>query len=388
MKKYIAKLSLAFSFVLASVFCFNYEVDPYNLFGNDFFGLSEWKTENVSNIVQSTPLAVSANRPSLLFLGNSRIDYGFDPNHSALSDVKAYNAAYSGQRLSESFSLMRHAYEEHGVTRFLIGVDSISEAEGRETHDDYVCMSDSYFCSTRNLFTFNVSYMALGLSIETLINQAPTRYHNLENGMRDPARNEYYVERAGGYYHSFDKYERHRLSRGVQEPSSLDVTCTYCELIINYAYQNNLNVDFVFPPMHVRQLVHRSLVDANAVAEWEESRRVVREINEKVSEKFRSSPFPIWDFSGFNAFTTEPVPSVDEEEKIMTWHWESSHFKSELGDKVIERIFIEENEWFGVRLDQMTETELEVYFMEQSRLSSEWTKNNYDVVEQMKQHLP
>ncbi|MBF0220187.1 MAG: hypothetical protein HQL49_11780, partial [Gammaproteobacteria bacterium] len=37
--------------------------------------------------------------------------------------------------------------------------------------------------------------------------------------------------------------------------------------------------------------------------------------------------------------TSEPVPAAGDKESEMRWHWESSHYKKELGDLVLDRIF-------------------------------------------------
>jgi hypothetical protein len=53
----------------------------------------------------------------------------------------------------------------------------------------------------------------------------------------------------------------------------------------------------------------------------------------------QEKPIPLWDFTGYNSLTTEEVPSAEEEGKPMRWYWESSHFKKELGDLVLDRMF-------------------------------------------------
>jgi len=63
------------------------------------------------------------------------------------------------------------------------------------------------------------------------------------------------------------------------------------------------------------------------------------EINEQESACFGESAYPLWDFSGYNSLTTEDVPPDGDSETQMKWYWESSHYKKELGDLVLDRIF-------------------------------------------------
>jgi hypothetical protein len=57
----------------------------------------------------------------------------------------------------------------------------------------------------------------------------------------------------------------------------------------------------------------------------------------------------VLDFSGYSRFATEPVPARDDHGSAMRWYWESGHYKSALGDKIIARI-AGEDEKFGREL--------------------------------------
>jgi hypothetical protein len=47
----------------------------------------------------------------------------------------------------------------------------------------------------------------------------------------------------------------------------------------------------------------------------------------------------LWDFSGVNSITSEPVPAAGDTQSAMSWYWEASHFKAETGDLILDRIF-------------------------------------------------
>jgi hypothetical protein len=48
--------------------------------------------------------------------------------------------------------------------------------------------------------------------------------------------------------------------------------------------------------------------------------------------------FPLWDFSGYSSITTEPLPPPGSRRE-MNYYWDSSHFKQEVGDWVLDRLF-------------------------------------------------
>ena len=72
---------------------------------------------------------------------------------------------------------------------------------------------------------------------------------------------------------------------------------------------------------------------------WEKWKFEIVRINEVEAKRHGKEPFPIWDFSGFNSVTTETIPPINDSESQMQWYWESSHYKRELGDLVLDRVF-------------------------------------------------
>jgi hypothetical protein len=63
------------------------------------------------------------------------------------------------------------------------------------------------------------------------------------------------------------------------------------------------------------------------------------QINEQEAAKSGEELLPIWDFSGYNSYTAEKVPPLGDVNTEMQWYWESSHYKKELGDLVLDRVF-------------------------------------------------
>jgi len=59
-----------------------------------------------------------------------------------------------------------------------------------------------------------------------------------------------------------------------------------------------------------------------------------------------------WDFSGYNAITTEPIGWQ------MSWYWDASHYRRDVGDMILDRMFGLPHrtgpERFGTRVTQGT----------------------------------
>ena len=69
-----------------------------------------------------------------------------------------------------------------------------------------------------------------------------------------------------------------------------------------------------------------------------------------------STPIPLWDFSGYNLYTTERVPAQNDLTSEMRWYRDPGHFKKELGDLLLARVLGSEDQkaapsTFGVLLN-------------------------------------
>jgi len=68
-----------------------------------------------------------------------------------------------------------------------------------------------------------------------------------------------------------------------------------------------------------------------------------------------SAAFPLYDFEGYSSVTSEHIPP-DGGRSEMRYYWDSSHFKENVGDWILDRLFGTEREGdpvpddFGVRL--------------------------------------
>ena len=92
--------------------------------------------------------------------------------------------------------------------------------------------------------------------------------------------------------------------------------------------------------------------------EFENWKRNLFQIIELKKERALQHKINIYDFSGFNTFTSEAIPNKENKEDLQTnmeWYLESSHYKRRLGNKIIERLLTEEDNSknsFGIKLSK------------------------------------
>ncbi|MEI6325981.1 MAG: hypothetical protein WCO91_11065 [Gemmataceae bacterium] len=110
----------------------------------------------------------------------------------------------------------------------------------------------------------------------------------------------------------------------------------YYRKIFALAHQKNIDLRVFISPTHAR---HMEVIYVLGL--WplqDEWLRIMVKVNEEEAARAGKAPFPLWDFSGFNSRTTEEVPALGDTETRMKWYWESSHYKKELGDLVLDRV--------------------------------------------------
>ena len=64
-------------------------------------------------------------------------------------------------------------------------------------------------------------------------------------------------------------------------------------------------------------------------------------INGEEAARAGRNPFPLWDFSGYNAITTETVPREGDLQTRMRWYSDSSHYVPALGRVILDKIFVQ-----------------------------------------------
>lgn len=171
---------------------------------------------------------------------------------------------------------------------------------------------------------------------------------NLQRGRRDPAYNYYRTRKYGGVRKRFIKSARVYLGSDSQLYSPCRdqqyfvgaghemTTFDAYRALIRHAYTHNVSLSGFISPLHSW---YCEIIRLNGMWPlWETWKKELVRINEEEAHAAGKSLFPLWDFSGYNAFTAEPLPLLEDTETLAQWHWEASHYRKELGDLVLNTI--------------------------------------------------
>lgn len=325
---------------------FNWWVDPYAIYHEQSSGAVPLRVMN-ERIFKTVKLARTP--ADVVFIGTSRTDIGIGREQPVLQNRRLANLATFGQPIHEMRRLFELAVQDGKPHTVVLGLDFFAFNALFAPPSDYV--EDNYS---------PLRPATLLLSISTL-SDAFAKYRHPQAGggeccyadgfrlATDPA----YL--MGNYRHYFAASERMYLmekylpypqcafafaTRGREAQSSL----ADLHAIFELAQRQHVDLRLFISPSHARQW--ETLAAAGLWDNWEAWKRQLVEFNEQAAGQAGRSPFPLWDFSGYDTVSSEDLPD-DGGHRLMNGYSDSSHYTLEVGQRLVARLFGGEGNWGG-----------------------------------------
>lgn len=341
MKKYQRYNLLLLTVALLGVSGFglvNAAIDPYGVMkAPKVKRLNHLKPRKFANVRLFKAIDVIEQQPKTILLGSSRTDWGLDPEHPAFANAQpTYNLGLVGPNMYEVKRYFEHALaNQPDLKQVVLGLDFFMFNQYKTNSVDFdESRLEQRFIRPQDLLKTLLSTDALNASLETVESsfQSDASYLYNSDGMRfvyggevkEPMRVRFETS-ISEYLNTEGYYKRFQLSQAFL--ADLQALVEMCEA-------RNIDLKVFISPAHAMQW--EALRKAGLWSEFEAWKREVVKIT------------PVWDFSGYNRITTEPVSDR------MTHFWDSSHYRKEVGDLVLNRLFAYEGERvpddFGVLL--------------------------------------
>jgi ABC-type transporter MlaC component len=349
-KKYIKLLFFVTAALIVLIAGFNWLINPYGIYESPKInGLNSNKPEFDESLYMTKSYAVRRIKPTAVCIGNSRADIAIDPEHPVWAYHPTYNLALRAAHMYEVYRYFQCACTIAPLEQVILSADFFSF---NSDIDEESSFAEERLPSADNSNPFYISdHLCAMLSIHGIVSSINTIIYQqdeekniyLENGRRkkeyspDPPRvrfnqNFRFYLTSKGFYSTTMGNEFSFLN-GSDNTTTFD----YYREILNTAYADDINLAVFISPCHVT--LWETLAVADLWNRWEEWKRLMVIINEEEAENAGKAPFPIWDFSTYNDITMEVIPSLDGDETEMEWYWDPSHYKKELGDLVLNRIY-------------------------------------------------
>ena len=310
----------------------NYVVDPYGLYKTNI--INKPKIKQFSKIRLIKAIKTKEIKPSSIVLGSSRTEVGYDPTHKYFIKP-SFNLANPGPSMYESMLNFKYALKQGNLKKVLLVTDFLMlNSKKQKAVQEF----ETYFGFGNGIYSLLFSLDVLKDSILTIkggVEVDPSIY--LENGQNNAKFFWKYILREGGHLEKMNKYDKgyykgwptNYTYRDTRKRSFPDF-----EEIVKLCYENNIELDIIFGPSHIR--LWESLnydLDYDKWLRWKKD--IVLSVN-KIANQKNKKQFRIMDFSVYHKLTAEKVPT-DKNTK-MNYHWESSHYKHELGLIVLDRL--------------------------------------------------
>lgn len=366
-RRYLVLLSwlLAAGVGLAAVA--NLMVDPYGIYG--FWvqpGVNEIKPHAGANGAMAKAYQVQRVKPRTLILGNSRAEVGFNPESSAWPQASqpVYNLALPGTGPLTSLRYLEHAAAVKKPATVILGVDFMDFLVSEDAAP-YSVEGTSLPMDRRLLVTGSgrqnpdypqqriEDFAATVLSLDALthsigtINAQHARYPAdlTEHGF-NPMHDYEGIAKREGYYAMFRQRDQENARAYLRRPRNIYVreTTTSPQLevlrrIIAVCQEQEAELRIVIYPYHAHLL--EIFHEAGLWPLFEEWKRALARIAAEANRGHEIPRVQLWDFSGYNAISTEPVPEPSDRTTATRWYWEAGHFKQVLGDAMLRQMFAE-----------------------------------------------
>jgi hypothetical protein len=198
--------------------------------------------------------------------------------------------------------------------------------------------------------------LALLASIDTLYSSiatlaknvgAPPTWYATPDGMWHLRREADWLRKHGGSAAVFAELLRRQIEQDFIPPSGSEFKMSDpatpgsrfedLRAIVQLALRDDVDLRIVLAPVHAMLLEARRA--AGLEAEYERwVRTIVRLVAAECSHRGAARDVPVWDFGGYNAITTEELPAAGSSDS-MRWYIDPVHYRREVGDQVLERIF-------------------------------------------------
>ena len=309
----------AIAIAMAAIGAFNYAIDPFDLW--DAPRLQSLNSiKSIGNVRFAKPLQAEVRRPETVILGSSRALYGLDPRDFP-DPARTYNFGVHGLVAKQMRGYGEHILTDTPVKKLIIelGFFEFNASQiGAPTYDNAILGKAALL---RALPIVLFSQEALGRSGRTITDSRKgAKLFNRSDGFayfrldprKDPASAFLDVigelGRAGGIYGT---------PRNLAEPLA-----AYRALLLD-AKARGVEVVTFIAPEHASLL---TVLDRNGMwplyLSWER----------RLAEIAAETGVPLWDFSGYNAYTVTPLADG------YRTHFDASHFRPELGRLMLARM--------------------------------------------------
>ncbi len=342
-------------------------IDPYGLYGLlNVEGINSVKP-GLSRYQYEIKLTHAARlHPDTVIFGNSRAEIGFDPEAAIFTDQhrSAYNLAISATSVGTPLAQLNYLQHIGATPRnIILGVEFIDflPTLGVEPHKPAAPAPSDEDPVNRFFWRFDSlsSLTSIIDALHTLRIQHDDEAVTMTSRGFNPLKEYHAYARSDGYYAMFRQRALENTKRLLtKSKEALKSRDTHqLRALLDLAAEDKASVKLIIYPYHAQIL---ALFEATGL--WPSFEAWKAMLIAEVAAAHQRHPgasIELMDFSGFGGYRCERIPLKGDRRSVTHWYWEAGHFKKELGDIVLSRIFSSDSNTdtladFGTPLDAAT----------------------------------
>lgn len=320
-------------------------VDPYRAFALiEVEGFNSIKPRIYQQADLAKRAALDRFPARTLFLGNSRVEIGFDPRSPAIPETMrpAFNAGQAGAGYRTSLQRLQQALHGGELKLVVLGLDfpDFLVPPSAPDRTDVTSWPGSPAWSEKSRVTASID--AVADAAATVLGQDPHSGITMNIDGFNPLRDyRIHVGRIGHHGLFADRlsaYDRD-YSRRVRPDFSRPENNASYRLVRSIIRRAALNDAMVIAFVHPYHDEYMRLLDRHGMrGDFDRWLSMMRDL---VAIEGRAKPGAVRlvEFADLGSFVSEPVPPAGDRRTEMRWYWEAGHYKSALGDELLRRMF-------------------------------------------------
>ena len=334
MRRYLIYYILSLLLLLIIVASINFVVDPDGRFRViDRADFNQIKINPSPGSRQGKAIALQQCDYATVILGSSRAETGLDPDSEVFVDQPVYNAALKGTSMREILSIGEFVLHTQKPKIIIFGVDFLTFSKQRDTAADFldsVLHNDPTLLSVANYLlstdTLLASWYTASWNIAGYVRRCHDNGHNDRSGDMVNQREAFDAIQTT-YIRNQGLYGKHEINREY-----LDKFASLLQMIV----ERDIELLIFISPMHALQI--ELLQDAKLLESFRNWKRDLVKIVATTNAALPSAKhIELWDFSGYNSITMEPVPPAGSEHQ-MRWYRDSAHYRIATGDLILQKL--------------------------------------------------
>ncbi len=312
-----------------------------------------------ANVRLSKAHIVTQYRPQALILGTSRAEVGLEPTHPGWQYERVYNLGLPQASIYETKRYFEHALYAGELKQVVLALDFFQfNPELAPLPGFKECRLHTSASRISQFWAKLCDVPALYLSRKAFFSAfvQPNEGHEnvyLNDGSRGPLAKEMELVNSGSqhalflrnehhYYHDIGFYDGFNQAgaSAFRQQAFID--------ILKLAHEHKIDLRLLVSPSHARQwevLAAKGLWETfNA---W---KLFLIETNSDLARAYGNDAFDLWDFADYNKLSQTPPPPLDDSGSRIPWYWESSHYKKELGNIVLDQVLLGKEVKIGRRI--------------------------------------